>query len=214
MEQYTQLTFTHAWDILPGLAGIARYYQDLHKTGDYFAGLWTKDLPCWLCWQSVQSHVKWERKRAYKNCLCAPITNRLEARTRVCYVYSSAGKGRPYSHGCDGETAYICDEILHDKVLLEKAQPKNQSWFTETLANKGVWLKVDAFDDIRSDGTKLLAVEFFRDSKCSVALVLLKRKTSFSIRPRTDKRTIYRRIGLCNLRPGFFSDRFEVVTIH
>jgi hypothetical protein len=53
VESYTQLYFTKPWDLLPGIAGIARRYRNLNQSGNYIAGLWSNNLASWLCWQSV-----------------------------------------------------------------------------------------------------------------------------------------------------------------
>lgn len=52
VEQYSQRGLTRQWDLLPGLAGVARRFQNYHQPGQYFAGLWTKELARWLCWRS------------------------------------------------------------------------------------------------------------------------------------------------------------------
>src|SRR3569833_3117988 len=52
--QYTKRSFTNQWDILPGLAGIARRFQQFYQPGQYLAGLWRGDLARWLCWKSTR----------------------------------------------------------------------------------------------------------------------------------------------------------------
>lgn len=54
VKQYSEKAFTRPWDILPGLAGIARQFHRDHELGDYLPGLWSKDLLRWLCWKSVR----------------------------------------------------------------------------------------------------------------------------------------------------------------
>jgi hypothetical protein len=54
VKQYSQKAFTRPWDILPGLAGIARRFHQEHALGDYLSGLWSHDLARWLCWKSVR----------------------------------------------------------------------------------------------------------------------------------------------------------------
>ena len=55
VEQYSQKAFTCPWDILPGLAGIARRFHRDYPFGQYLAGLWYRDLARWLCWKSVRT---------------------------------------------------------------------------------------------------------------------------------------------------------------
>jgi hypothetical protein len=267
VEHYTQLSFTESWDLLPGLAGIARRYQSLCELGDYFAGLWTTDLARWLCWESVQRFSKWEQRRIHMGCECAPRSKRLppppskhysissftwasrlgpcefirdawtgaydqtvriietkcivdqrnpfgrvnhcsirlEAKTSHCYVYSTAGKGAPYASGCDGEHAYVCDQNLHDEVRRESIKPSSDSWFTKTVKENGVRLHLDAWDDIPSDGTKLLALELFHSTGRSLALILRK-KSTFS--------SAYRRIGIGFFKPGYFPGNYKSITLH
>ncbi|KFA71110.1 hypothetical protein S40288_04505 [Stachybotrys chartarum IBT 40288] len=40
VAEYTQRALTQPWDLLPGLAGIARRLWSTHSLGDYVAGLW------------------------------------------------------------------------------------------------------------------------------------------------------------------------------
>ena len=54
VKQYSLKAFTREWDILHGLAGIARRFQQYHQPGAYFAGLWENDIARWLCWRSVR----------------------------------------------------------------------------------------------------------------------------------------------------------------
>ena len=54
VKEYSQKAFTRPWDILPGLAGIARHFHRNYPSGQYLAGLWYRDLARWLCWKSVR----------------------------------------------------------------------------------------------------------------------------------------------------------------
>ena len=54
IKQYSQKAFTRPWDILPGLAGVARRFHRDYPFGEYLAGLWDHDLARWLCWKSVR----------------------------------------------------------------------------------------------------------------------------------------------------------------
>ncbi|EWY80005.1 hypothetical protein FOYG_16805 [Fusarium oxysporum NRRL 32931] len=57
VSEYTQRALSQHWDLLPGLAGIARRFQEMHQPGDYIAGLWSNQLIHWLCWKSVAQYT-------------------------------------------------------------------------------------------------------------------------------------------------------------
>ncbi|KAK8022914.1 heterokaryon incompatibility protein-domain-containing protein [Apiospora marii] len=54
LERFADLNWTNVLDILPGLSGIARMFQDIYK-GDYVAGLWANDIECGLLWETYAS---------------------------------------------------------------------------------------------------------------------------------------------------------------
>lgn len=75
VEQYSQRMFSREWDLLPGLAGIARRLSTEHGMGSYLAGLWKDNLLRWLCWKSVP----WSPAKPSMNYCekCRPMPRRL-----------------------------------------------------------------------------------------------------------------------------------------
>jgi len=57
VEQYSERVFTQITDRLPALAGIATVHSDSQARGQYLCGLWSKELPKTLFWQSTNSTV-------------------------------------------------------------------------------------------------------------------------------------------------------------
>lgn len=49
IKEFAVLQWSDDADILPGLSGIARLFQDVYKS-DYIAGLWGNDIECGLLW--------------------------------------------------------------------------------------------------------------------------------------------------------------------
>ncbi|EXJ67503.1 uncharacterized protein A1O5_09516 [Cladophialophora psammophila CBS 110553] len=78
VAEYTQHALTQQWDLLPGLAGIAKRFQSRHNPGDYVAGLWRNQLVHWLCWKSVAQYT-FSNMRGYCED-CRPWPRRLTAK--------------------------------------------------------------------------------------------------------------------------------------
>lgn len=53
VETYSSRIFTYDKDILPALSGIASTMINLRDRGEYLAGLWTKNVPLALTWNSI-----------------------------------------------------------------------------------------------------------------------------------------------------------------
>jgi hypothetical protein len=62
VEVYSRLHITFQSDRLPALSGIAQQMQRLYH-GEYYAGLWSDDLPGALCWHVARTgSPSWARK--------------------------------------------------------------------------------------------------------------------------------------------------------
>lgn len=68
VTQYTEKAFSQPWDILPGIAGIARRYHRKDVLGEYVAGLWSGELARWLCWKSTQIALRGALRSGCRNC--------------------------------------------------------------------------------------------------------------------------------------------------
>ena len=53
MEDYSFRSLTKETDKLPALSGLAQYYQDVFRGGQYLAGIWSTHLPAALLWRSM-----------------------------------------------------------------------------------------------------------------------------------------------------------------
>jgi hypothetical protein len=75
VKGYSQRALTQKWDLLPGIAGIARRFSRDHHNhlGSYVAGLWSKDLVRWLCWKSWPQYTTHAMRSFCENCRIWPV---------------------------------------------------------------------------------------------------------------------------------------------
>jgi hypothetical protein len=94
IREYSQLATTDKWDLLPGIAGIARRFA-LNYRGQLVmlvAGLWLADLARWLCWKSVPQFTV-EAMRGTCD-LCRPWPKRIPSSTGQFVVPSFSWASR------------------------------------------------------------------------------------------------------------------------
>ncbi|KAF5255215.1 hypothetical protein FOXYS1_14280 [Fusarium oxysporum] len=225
VSEYTQRALSQHWDLLPGLAGIARRFQEMHQPGDYIAGLWSNQLIHWLCWKSVAQYTFKNMQALYTYEQMAEVREVLylhdsrnpfgrvrQARLLIAgfcqrfYIYSTVGKDRKYVEGCDREFVYICDAVTHVDICMAIAN-EDKNWF-DLIHNEPDHIWFDARDDIPMDGTEVTVLQMFQSlsglERDHVGLVLVLKSVS---------EEVYRRIGLVFLNCQKFAGHYDLMIL-